>query len=75
MPAPALFHWLVQVDELPANTAYAYRVDDAGGDADTVRSGNRFNGSKVLIDPYIRGNVDTPWEVQTRGSRLKTFHI
>jgi isoamylase len=61
MPAPTLFYWHVQVNGLQANTAYAYRVYGPGGDADTASSGNRFNGNKVLIDPYTRGNVDTLW--------------
>jgi glycogen operon protein len=61
MPAPTLFYWHVQVDGLPANTAYAYRVYGPGGDAETERSGHRFNGNKVLIDPYARGNIDTLW--------------
>ena len=59
--APTLFYWHVQVDGLPDNTAYAYRVYGPGGDAETARSGNRFNGNKVLIDPWARGNVDALW--------------
>jgi isoamylase len=59
--APTLFYWHVQVDGLPDNTAYAYRVYGPGGDAETARSGNRFDGNKVLIDPWARGNVDALW--------------
>jgi isoamylase len=57
-----LFYWHVQVEGLQANTAYAYRVYGPGGDAETAQFGNRFNGSKVLIDPYARGNVDALWD-------------
>ena len=62
MPAPTQFYWHVHVDGLPANTAYAYRIYGPGGDAETQRSGNRFNGNKVLTDPYGRGNVDALWD-------------
>ncbi|MBV8900948.1 MAG: hypothetical protein JOY92_12650 [Verrucomicrobia bacterium] len=62
MPAPTLFYWHVHVDGLAANTAYAYRVYGPGGDAVTKTSGHRFNGNKVLIDPYARGNVDALWD-------------
>ena len=61
MPQPTLFYWHVQVDGLKPNTAYAYRVYGPNGDAETERSGNRFNGNKVLIDPYALGNADALW--------------
>jgi isoamylase len=61
IPEPTLFYWHLPVDGLMTNTAYAYRVYGPGGDAETKRSGNRFNGNKVLIDPYARGNADTLW--------------
>jgi len=61
MAQPTLFYWHMQVDGLKPNTAYAYRVYGPRGDSGTERSGNRFNGNKVLIDPYARGNADTLW--------------
>ena len=62
MPTRTQFYWHVHVDGLTANTAYAYRVYGPGGDTETEQSGNRFNGNKVLIDPYARGNVDELWD-------------
>ena len=58
---PTQFYWHVQVDGLVANAAYAYRVFGPSGDMDTQRFGYRFNGNKVLIDPYSHGNLDTLW--------------
>ena len=60
--APTLFYWHVQVTGLPAGTAYAYRVYGPGSDVDIQQFGHRFNGNKVLIDPYALGNVDTLWQ-------------
>jgi len=58
---PTLFYWHVQVDGLPANTAYAYRISGPSSASDTQLYGHRFNSNKVLIDPYARGNVDSLW--------------
>lgn len=58
---PTLFYWHVQVDGFPTNSAYAYRVYGPSTDSDTESFGHRFNGNKVLIDPYARGNVDSLW--------------
>jgi isoamylase len=53
------FHfWHVFVEELPSGVHYAYRVDglwDPG-------AGLRFNRSKVLIDPYAKGNTKSLWK-------------
>jgi len=65
IPAPVQFYWHVHVDGLGANTAYAYRVYGPGNDAVTRNSGDRFNGNKVLIDPYGHGNVDALWNANT----------
>jgi len=64
MTRPTLFYWHVQVDELPVHTAYAYRVYGPPGEEVTRKFGHRFNGNKVLMDPYARGNVDTRWVAQ-----------
>ncbi|MFF5212104.1 glycogen debranching protein GlgX [Streptosporangium sp. NPDC000396] len=54
------FHfWHCYVRGLRPGQIYAYRVD---GPADPARNGTRFNPSKVLIDPYARGNVNTLWD-------------
>jgi isoamylase len=53
------FHfWHVYVRGLQPGTHYAYRVD---GLQDVHGSGDHYNRSKVLIDPYARGNTDTLW--------------
>jgi isoamylase len=59
--APTQFYWHVQVDGLRANTAYAFRVFGPDSDADTQKFGYRFNGNKVLIDPYSRANLHGLW--------------
>ena len=52
------FHiWHAFVPGLKTGAHYAYRVD---GPSDSA--GQRFNRSKVLIDPYSRGNSDTLWD-------------
>jgi isoamylase len=53
------FHfWHVLVRGLPAGSHYAYRVDGPW----QPELGLRFNQSKVLLDPYSRGNTDTLWK-------------
>ncbi|MEO1134850.1 MAG: alpha-amylase family glycosyl hydrolase, partial [Cyanobacteria bacterium J06639_1] len=53
------FHfWHVLVEGLPAGTHYAYRVDGP----DNPAEGYRFDRSKVLIDPYSKGNTKTLWK-------------
>ena len=52
------FHfWHVYVKGLKPGARYAYRVD---GPWD-LSQGHRFDKSKVLIDPYSRGNTNTLW--------------
>ncbi|NEQ43029.1 MAG: glycogen debranching protein GlgX [Leptolyngbya sp. SIOISBB] len=52
------FHfWHVFVEDLPAGTHYAYRVDGP----DNPREGYRFDRHKVLLDPYSKGNNKTLW--------------
>lgn len=53
------FHcWHVYVHGLKPGFHYAYRI---GGPFDPSR-GYRFDGDKVLIDPYSRGNNKTLWD-------------
>jgi glycogen operon protein len=53
------FHiWHVYVRGLKHGTHYAYRID---GPRD-VSAGHRFDGEKLLIDPYARGNSKTLWK-------------
>ena len=53
------FHfWHVFVKGLKAGALYAFRVTGPSAPAD----GLRHNRSKVLIDPYARGNTDTLWK-------------
>lgn len=61
---PTLFYWHVQVDGLPEHTPYAYRVHGPSGEEVTRRFGHRFNGRKVLLDPYALGNVDSRWSAE-----------
>ena len=58
---PTQFYWHAQVDGLPANTPYAFRVAGPGTDADRRRFGHYFNPNKVLVDPYARGNLKNLW--------------
>jgi glycogen operon protein len=62
IPAPTQFYWHVQVDGLKANACYAYRIHGPSGADQTQKFGHRFDSSKVLIDPYALGNVDTLWD-------------
>ncbi len=55
------FYWHVQIDSLPTNSAYAYRVYGPATANDMRQFGHRFNGNKVLIDPYAAGNVKSLW--------------
>jgi isoamylase len=52
------FFWHVLVEDLPTGTCYAWRVD---GPDDTARSGLRFDGEKVLLDPWARAVSDVLW--------------
>ncbi|MBE9098321.1 glycogen debranching protein GlgX [Vacuolonema iberomarrocanum] len=52
------FHfWHVFVEDLPAGTHYAYRVDGPYSPSE----GYRFDRNKVLLDPYSKGNNKTLW--------------
>lgn len=62
--SPTLFYWHVFVEGLPVNSAYAYRIHGPDTHDDLVKFGHRFNESKVLMDPYARGNLDTLWDAQ-----------
>lgn len=59
---PALnktFHfWHVFVNGLKHGMHYAYRVYDPW----EPQNGHRFNPSKLLIDPYARGNTNNLWD-------------
>jgi glycogen operon protein len=50
--------WHVYVRGLRPGAHYAYRVD---GPKDLSGQGHRYNPSKVLIDPYARGNNNALW--------------
>lgn len=50
--------WHIFIEGINAGTHYAYRVD---GPRDTS-AGHRYNPSKVLIDPYSKGNNDAIWD-------------
>ena len=53
------FHfWHAFVRGLEAGAHYAYRVDGPSNPS----AGHRFNRSKVLIDPYARGNTNSLWK-------------
>ena len=66
------FHfWHVYVRGLKPGVHYAYRI---GGPFDPSR-GHRFDGGKVLIDPYSRGNNKTLWnreKASVPGDNLET---
>jgi glycogen operon protein len=66
------FHfWHVYVRGLKPGVHYAYRI---GGTFDPSR-GFRFDGEKVLIDPYSRGNNKTLWnreKASVPGDNLET---
>ncbi len=52
------FHvWHVLVEGLEPGTHYGYRIDGPHNPA----AGHRFDHSKVLIDPYAKGNSTTLW--------------
>jgi len=54
------FHfWHVYIRGLRAGYHYAYRMD---GPADLHGQGNRFDPSKILLDPYARGNTNQLWD-------------
>lgn len=52
------FSWHVFVEELPAGTWYAWRID---GPQFARESGLRFDHSKVLLDPWARAVNDSLW--------------
>jgi isoamylase len=53
------FHfWHVFVKDLKSGAHYAFRVTGPS----VPEAGLRHNRSKVLIDPYARGNTDTLWK-------------
>jgi len=54
--------WHAFVRGLPAGSYYAYRVD---GPSHAASPGSRFDGEKVLVDPYARANSAFLWQ---RGS-------
>lgn len=59
IPLNKTFHfWHVYVHGLKPGIYYAYRI---GGKFDPTK-GYRFDGKKVLIDPYSRGNNKTLWD-------------
>ncbi len=66
------FHiWHVFVRGLAHGAHYAYRVDGPRN----IHDGHRFDGEKVLIDPYARGNNKTLWrrgDACGSGSNLTT---
>ncbi len=53
------FFWNVLVEDLPAGTLYAWRVD---GPDDVRQSGFRFDREKILLDPWARGVTDNLWQ-------------
>lgn len=50
--------WHVYVEGVKAGMHYAYRVHGPY----QPELGNRFNGNKVLIDPYAKGNTKSLWQ-------------
>ena len=52
------FSWHVFVEELPAGTWYAWRID---GPSMTRESGLRFDREKLLLDPWARAVSDKLW--------------
>jgi glycogen operon protein len=53
------FFWSVLVEDLPAGTHYAWRID---GPDNVHQSGFRFDRDKVLLDPWARGVTDSLWQ-------------
>ncbi|WP_347986774.1 glycogen debranching protein GlgX [Methylomonas sp. AM2-LC] len=53
------FSWHVFVQELPAGTWYAWRID---GPSHTRESGLRFDREKLLLDPWARAVSDKLWK-------------
>jgi len=53
------FFWHIFVEGLPAGTHYAWRID---GPDDVRKTGHRFDGKKVLLDPYARGVTHALWD-------------
>lgn len=52
------FFWNVLVEDLPAASYYAWRID---GPDDVHQSGFRFDREKLLLDPWTRGVADGLW--------------
>jgi glycogen operon protein len=57
----SFFIWHIYVEGLKPGSGYAYRVDGPN----EPWNGHRFNSSKVLVDPYSKGNSLALWD---RGS-------
>jgi isoamylase len=55
------FSWHVLVENLPAGTWYAWRID---GPSDTRQSGLRFDKEKLLLDPWARAVSHKLWSRQ-----------
>ena len=51
--------WHIHISSIGPGIHYAYRVD---GEHDLNGRGDRYNPSKVLIDPYARGNTNALWD-------------
>ena len=54
----SFFFWHIHVDGLTPGWHYAYRVD---GPRDPSQ-GHRFNPSKILLDPYAKGQSNRLWD-------------
>jgi len=52
------YFWHVFVESLGGGAHYAWRIE---GSCDTCRTGFRFDGKKVLLDPYARAVTQTLW--------------
>jgi len=52
------FFWHVLVLALPAGSHYAWRI---AGPHDTEQSGLRFDGEKLLLDPWARAVTNSLW--------------
>ena len=67
------FFWSVLVEDLPAGTHYAWRID---GPDNVHQSGFRFDRDKVLLDPWARGVTDSLWQrADATGPRQQYDHL
>jgi len=55
----SIYAWHVYVEGLPPNTFYAWRMDGPG---DTRSTGFRFDGEKVLLDPWAKAVTHELWD-------------